>query len=341
MKQIDEQILIQYIDQTLSLSEREAVECWLAADAANQKVLEQLYFTMVASERLQVMQSVNSEAALLRFKNEVRKKEKKQQIRRYLNWCQWVAAVLFIPLLLLSGFFAMQRGKQSAEWLTVKTNPGVVTSVSLPDGSVVWLNGNSELRYPSRFVADKREVELNGEGFFDVTPNKKQPFVVKADQQYQIEVLGTSFNVIAFADEDLIETTLVEGAVKLQIQTPLGQSLVQKLSPNQKAAYQKKGEVVEVTSVNPEYDTAWMNGELIFRNQPMERVLQTLERRYHVKFDIRDESIKQSIITARFKNEQLPQVLDYLKLASGIQYTIHKPTQEESQTNAYRVEITK
>ena len=76
--------------------------------------------------------------------------------------------------------------------------------------------------------------------------------------------------------------------------------------------------MIKVFGVNTEYDTAWKNGEIIFRNHPMDKVLKTLERHYHVVFEVKDNEILKSIITARFKDEQLPQVLEYLKLASGI-----------------------
>jgi hypothetical protein len=93
--------------------------------------------------------------------------------------------------------------------------------------------------------------------------------------------------------------------------------------------------------VNTEYDTAWKNGEIIFRNHPMDKVLKTLERHYHVVFEVKDNEILKSIITARFKDEQLPQVLEYLKLASGIQYAIHKPTVKDSGSGTSVVEISK
>ena len=224
--------------------------------------------------------------------------------------------------------------------LAVRTNPGVVSAFDLPDGSKVWLNANSELRYPSDFNADTRTVELTGQGYFEVTKNAHKPFIVKADKDYSVEVLGTSFNVSAYKDESMIETTLVEGSVKLNVVSG-GKRMTQMLKPNEKAEYQKGAGKIKVFGVNTEYDTAWKNGEIIFRNHPMDKVLKTLERHYHVVFEVKDNEILKSIITARFKDEQLPQVLEYLKLASGIQYAIHKPTVKDSGSGTSVVEISK
>jgi transmembrane sensor len=253
---------------------------------------------------------------------------------------QRAAAVLFIPVFLLSAYLFIQQGQGNVRTLAVRTNPGVVSAFDLPDGSKVWLNANSELRYPSDFNADTRTVELTGQGYFEVTKNAHKPFIVKADKDYSVEVLGTSFNVSAYKDESMIETTLVEGSVKLNVVSG-GKRMTQMLKPNEKAEYQKGAGKIKVFGVNTEYDTAWKNGEIIFRNHPMDKVLKTLERHYHVVFEVKDNEILKSIITARFKDEQLPQVLEYLKLASGIQYAIHKPTVKDSGSGTSVVEISK
>lgn len=253
---------------------------------------------------------------------------------------QRAAAVLFIPVFLLSAYLFIQQGQGNVRTLAVRTNPGVVSAFDLPDGSKVWLNANSELRYLSDFNADTRTVELTGQGYFEVTKNAHKPFIVKADKDYSVEVLGTSFNVSAYKDESMIETTLVEGSVKLNVVSG-GKRMTQMLKPNEKAEYQKGAGKIKVFDVNTEYDTAWKNGEIIFRNHPMDKVLKTLERHYHVVFEVKDNEILKSIITARFKDEQLPQVLEYLKLASGIQYAIHKPTVKDSGSGTSVVEISK
>lgn len=338
--EINEDILLRYIDGKLSEDEASEVKNWRAASPENEKLLEQVYFTTQVASRLRVMKSVNPDEALARFKSKVHKKENRLALRRVLGFMQRAAAVLFIPVFLISAYLLIQQGQGSVRMLAVRTNPGVVSSFSLPDGSKVWLNANSELKYPSDFSAGTRVVELTGQGYFEVTKNPQKPFIVKADKDYSVEVLGTSFNVSAYKDEDMIETTLVEGSVKLDVLAG-GKRLTRMLKPNEKAEFLRGDGDIKVVGVNTEYDTAWKNGEIIFRNHPMEKVLKTLGRHYHVEFDVKDKAILSSMITARFKDEQLPQVLEYLKIASGIQYAIHKPTVKDSETGISVVEISK
>ena len=278
--EINEDILIRYIDGMLTEEEAAEVKNWRAASLENEKLLEQVYFTTQVASRLKVMRTVNPDEALSRFKSRIHKKEKRLALRQVLGVIQRAAAVLFIPVFLLSAYLFIQQGQGNVRTLAVRTNPGVVSAFDLPDGSKVWLNANSELRYPSDFNADTRTVELTGQGYFEVTKNAHKPFIVKADKDYSVEVLGTSFNVSAYKDESMIETTLVEGSVKLNVVSG-GKRMTQMLKPNEKAEYQKGAGKIKVFGVNTEYDTAWKNGEIIFRNHPMDKVLKTLERHYH------------------------------------------------------------
>jgi len=269
--EINEDILIRYIDGVWPEEEAGEVKTGRAASLENEKLLEQVYFTTQVASRLKVMRTVNPDEALSRFKSRIHKKEKRLALRQVLGVIQRAAAVLFIPVFLLSAYLFIQQGQGNVRTLAVRTNPGVVSAFDLPDGSKVWLNANSELRYPSDFNADTRTVELTGQGYFEVTKNAHKPFIVKADKDYSVEVLGTSFNVSAYKDESMIETTLVEGSVKLNVVSG-GKRMTQMLKPNEKAEYQKGAGKIKVFGVNTEYDTAWKNGEIIFRNHPMDKV---------------------------------------------------------------------
>lgn len=339
---IDETILIKYIDGILTESERAEIEAWQAASPENEKILEQLYFTLQVTSRLRVMKSVDPEIALTRLKARICKQKEKNKFRRRLQILQRVAAVLFFPVLILSAYLFLRQGEETFHIVEVRSNPGVISTFELPDGSKVWLNSGSTLKYPTNFKSNFRRVELRGQGYFEVTKNPDKPFIVQADPVYSVEVLGTSFNVLAYEDEDIIETTLVEGSVILNIAQTDGKIISQKLKPNEKAAYKKTSNNLIIKTVNTDYDTAWRNSEIIFRNHPMDQVLKILSRHYNVKFEVKDPDVLNSIITARFKNEQLPQVMEYIKMASGIRYTITKPEIKNDHTLKMSViEITK
>lgn len=329
---MNEDILLQYIDGTLPASGVTAVEEWLAASPENAKLLEQLYFTHEVVKRIKVMRSVDPDQALQRFKTQVRIVNKKARLHRVMSVLQRTAAILFLPVLILSAYLWMQGDKKDVRMVEVHTNPGVVSAFDLPDGSRVWLNAASSLKYPSEFVADNRQVILEGQGYFDVTHDEKKPFIVQAGAAYAVEVLGTTFNIAAYADEDEIETTLIEGSVKVSIHSPNGQPISRKIKPNEKATFTKTTQQLDVSTVNTDYETAWKDGTLVFRNHPMDEVLKVLSRHYHVKFLVKDSVVLNSIITAKFKEEQLPQVMEYLRLASSIKYKIRKPSATSGQT---------
>lgn len=329
---IDENILLKYLDGAQTESEQAEVEEWLAASPENEKVLEQLYFTLQVTNRLHVMESVNPELSLIRFKSRIQKQNKKVSLYRTWSVMQKVAAVLFIPVLVLSAYLFVQVGEKQVRMIEVRTNPGVVSKFELPDGTKVWLNAGSTLSYPENFWPERRLVQLTGQGYFEVTKNPDKPFIVEVDPTYSVEVLGTTFNISAYKDDEIIETTLVEGSVKLNIFAGNGKEVSQILKPNEKAEFFRTTNKLNIESVNADYDTAWRNGEMIFRNNSMGQVLRMLSRHYNVQFDVKDKDVLNSIITARFKDEQLPQVMEYLKLASGVKYKIKKPVMNSDNT---------
>ena len=163
---VDENILIKYLDGTLTDEERTQVDDWVTKSTENEKLLEQVYFTLQVTDRLRVMESVDPEMALVRFKSRVRKQNKKVSFRRSLQFMQRVAAILFIPVLVLSAYFFMQTGKEKVRMVEVRTNPGVVSTFELPDGSKVWLNAGSSLKYPENFWPEFRLVEVTGQDYF-------------------------------------------------------------------------------------------------------------------------------------------------------------------------------
>lgn len=340
---MNEDILIQYIDGTLSAEERAAVESWLASSPRHSRMLEQVYYTLQVVRRADALRQADPEQALQLFKGTLQARKKKTFVRRWLNMASRVAALLFIPLLIASLYLFSRDEKESvAEFREVRTHAGVVSSFRLADGTQVWLNGGSVLKYPTAFTGSVRQVELEGQGYFEVAKDRTKPFIVQVDPAYSLEVLGTTFTVSAYKDDDRIETTLVEGSVKLHTRSLAGVERVDLLKPNEKAAFQKQAGTMEIAAVDPLYETAWKDGMIIFRNHPMAHVLKVLERHYHVRFEVFGEEPLQSIITARFKDETLAQVMEYLRLASCIRYEIRKPAITDEQTLAVPVvEISK
>lgn len=182
---------------------------------------------------------------------------------------------------------------------TLRTLHGMECHIVLSDGTKVHLNAESQLTYPICFNDKERIVQVEGEAYFDVAPDKEHPFIVQTPHT-SIRVTGTSFNVRAYADEEIESTTLISGGVKIS-----SGNEVFELIPNQHYTYNKKTNTNTVTNVNTELYTSWESGSFIFLNVPLENVMSYLSKWYGFKYTFEDETAKQVRIGAslnRYKN---------------------------------------
>ena len=360
---INDELLIRYLTETVTADEKSEVEQWCNISDDNRKTLEQLYFALQASDRLKALQSVNPDRTLRQLKDRIRQKEIASRRRIVLQRLQRVAAVLLLPVAAILLWTLLQRNEAEIpeRYVELRSNPGMVAAFELPDGSKVWLNGGSSLRYPVVFKGKNREVQMSGQGFFEIAHHPQQPFVVRKGETFSLEVLGTAFNLSAYDDENVIETTLVEGSVRLELMQN-GRMVQHVMKPNEKVIYTEnrelesikfspnvqiasvndaKPESIKVATVDPQYDIAWKDHQLLFKNHPMEQVIRTLGRYYNVQFVVKDEKAMDSEITGSFSNEQLPQVMEYLKIASDIRYNIVPATIKNGEMISGIVEIWK
>ncbi|WP_316847875.1 FecR family protein [Pedobacter psychrodurus] len=174
-----------------------------------------------------------------------------------------------------------QPNIQTVTYNTIETPRGGQYQILLPDGTKVWLNAASSLKYPTTFIgADKRQVELKGEAYFEVAHNKAQPFLVITPafktngKAHEVEVLGTHFNINAYADEPAIITTLLVGSVKVNDQL---------LKPGYQSVFENNK--IKISEADPEAAVAWKNGDFVFNGQDGETSLRMLSRWYDVEID--------------------------------------------------------
>ena len=160
----------------------------------------------------------------------------------------------------------------------------------------MYLNSDSELRYPVNFSATSREVELRGEAFFEVVTDPQRPFVVNAEQ-VRVRVLGTSFNVNTY-DKNYIETVLVKGRVGLQME---GNTQEWQIKPNELARYDRKNKTMEVKEVDILPYVTWKEGHFLFKNQSLEKIMDIMARWYDVCVEFQDESIRNLHFTGDIK----------------------------------------
>ena len=224
-----------------------------------------------------------------------------------------VAAILIFGLVLGSTVtYLTSKNKTLSEQLVFETPRGEKSLVKLPDGSEVWLNANSRLVYNS-FSLNHRQVELKGEAFFKVVRNEKAPFVVKTDE-CDVEVLGTTFNVMAYNEFGRKEITLLSGKVNVHID-----GTEQFLKPGQ--ALILKDHKVKIVEVNPVQASGWVENKFNFQNIPLSELMKRLENWYDVDITLNNSTGKEINFTGTFKNEEtIWQVLDAIKVYTPISY---------------------
>lgn len=239
---------------------------------------------------------------------------------RIFNVLSRVAAILFIPLFLGSVwlFYHQQPAVVPMQYAMqeITSPPGVRSQVVLPDGSNVWLNAESTIRFKIPFEPKTRNVEVDGEAFFVVKKDSTRPFEVHSGK-VNVTVLGTKFNYKAFAEDSEVEVVLAEGKVRLTTEgSGKGKEII--MNPGEHAVVDKTTSRTTVSAENIGKYIAWQAGKLVFDDCPLPEMAKKLERWYGIKVNIDDPKIRNYRITTTFENESLHQVLELLALSSPL-----------------------
>lgn len=228
-------------------------------------------------------------------------------------------------------------------WQEITSPPGTRMHVILPDGSNMWLNAGSNLRYGLPFIREIREVELSGEAFFDIINNEQSPFMIKTGNT-SVEVLGTQFNVKARTDENQIQVAIKSGKVKFRFSDNNGINKFSKLLPNDFMEFDKNKKTVVRQNTNIEKYIAWYQNIMVLDNTPITELAKLLEQWYGVKVVISSDDIKRHRFTTTFDNEPLHRVLELLELSTPdirILYTMGKPIEGTKKFSPSVITITK
>lgn len=214
-----------------------------------------------------------------------------------------------------------ERPGTPEEYHVLRVPRGGEYTLVLADGTTVYLNAESELKYPVRFSGDSRKVYLKGEAYFDVERNERMPFTVEA-RGVQVLVLGTSFGVRAYEGEENILTTLVQGKVEVSAD---GQRAG--LIPGQQADFNKKDDRLTVAEVDVELYVGWKDGRLVFDNQPLSFILNELSRWYSFDVVYTNDSLKQIPYSLNIKkHEDIAHVLKFIERTGKVKFEMNKNT---------------
>jgi len=263
------------------------------------------------------------------------------------GWRKWAVAASVVLIATVALLITSTNRKQDLSVKETKALSNMLTAAkgdkiksTLPDGTLVWLNGNSRIEYNANFGREKREIVLTGEAFFDVAHNAAVPLIVHA-KGINITVKGTAFNVKAYPEDSKIEASLIRGSIELTLKKAPGKKIL--LHPNEKitvlndeplaarrsnVADNNDGNVYQLEELKPEEQSklipeiSWVQNKLVFNNEKFEDMIPTLEKWYDVKITVNDEELSQQQFSAVFEKETLEEVLYALHFTYNFRYEL-------------------
>lgn len=248
-------------------------------------------------------------------------------------------------LILIIGFIAILKLSSDSELEsqnTIVTRKGSKSMIILPDGSRVWINDDSKITYGKSFGKESRELKLEGEAYFDVVKDKTRPFIVHT-KTADIKVLGTAFNVKAYADDSNLETTLLRGAVEINIKGDSEQKI--RLKPNEKIIIKSPGQAQttkltdlaepkillinikrSVQDSSMVKETQWVANRLVFEQEKLADIVSVLERWYNVKIDNQVPASLDIKISGTFEHKSIAEIMDSIHAVTGLNYKMQNNT---------------
>lgn len=316
-----------YLEQKTTAAESEQIRGWLINpenDAELRRILGEIWTN--SEIRLK-----GQEPDFNRMLDQVHHQINNHQIRQlkqkalspsFYQLFSRVAAILIIPLLLLSLYFYFNPANSSklasVTFREIYTKPGTRTQINLSDGTRVWLNDGTSFRYPESFSGDKREVFVDGEAYFEVKSNPANPFVVNNPMMNTV-VTGTHFNLNAYSADKYFEATLLEGKISLERNN---QTL--KMKPGEQVQFDSQLEEIVRKTVDPQNASAWVDGKLIFKDEKLGTAIRKLARWYNVEIVLSNPEISSYLLTGTFEDEKLDQTLKLISQALPVSFEFKK-----------------
>lgn len=318
---MNEDLLIRYLTHRCTPVEIKDVDKWVATDQANADWLFEMERIWSLKNELRFSDKKEIEDAYNRFvfslqKDSLEKKIISRKRSLSFSWLKYAVAIFLVGLLSMNLYLMFDE--EEIRMNEIEVPNGQRVSLTLSDGTRVWLNARSKFTYPSAFAAKSRNVKLEGEGFFEVARNSKLPFIVQSDLVF-VRVLGTKFNMKAYRG-DPSSVTLSEGKVEVVANNNAHQMI---LKPNEQTIYTKEAGFVKTQVLNAEIARSWTLGEAAYINKRLDEITSDLERKFGVHIHIKDKSLASEIFTCRFKEgATIEQVLTLLKETRDLDYII-------------------
>jgi transmembrane sensor len=245
-------------------------------------------------------------------------------LTRILKVYQKIAAFLLIPILGLGVLYWFNQYRQvppAVQYAETIAPRGQKSQIVLADGTRVWLNSDTKIKYPNNFNENQRDVYLDGEAFFEVSKNPHKPFFVHTSG-VNVKVLGTKFNVKAYSDEDQIETSLFEGKIDLMAKNPLSENSEEKeMTQGESFSYLKTDGKLTQTLIPREEINGWKKNQLIFKDDTFSNLVKKVERWYDVQVIYDEKQFNDRRLTVElYEGERLDRLMEVIRLALSVNY---------------------
>uniref|UniRef100_UPI003217F7B2 FecR family protein n=1 Tax=uncultured Draconibacterium sp. TaxID=1573823 RepID=UPI003217F7B2 len=314
-----ESLIIAQLDGEITDLEKEYLYQWISKSPANAKFYTQTKDLWEAS-LADVSRIAETSREWERFSRRIVANPKKKKTLRFSSPWYRVAAILIIGLL-LANLLVPNFQKEDQVLVTSVAPEGSISQTILPDGTMIYLNAGSEIKYDVNFNRNKREVYVNGEAWFDVQKNKDKPFVVHTPF-YDVQVLGTQFNVKSYEDDETVTATLEEGSIKILSTDNLKLKEDITLKPGEQLVYYKSTRKLLRNKVDTRLFSSWKDNKLIFLEMSFGELLKLLERKYGVDIEVSDKSILDGHYSGTIKNETIMEILKIIQHTHDIQFSI-------------------
>lgn len=322
---IDE-LIIAYLTKEINTVDFNELKAWIAASPENERFFlqqQELWFSVISEKEDVTFDKVN---AFEQFRSRI--KERQNSIVKRQRYFQistlWRYAAVVATVFTISGFsywWGARHIKGKFSKIVVEAPIGSRSKLCLPDGSLVWLNAGTSIVYSQGFGVDNREIELTGEGYFEVKQNEQTPFFVKT-KSLQVKVLGTKFNFRDYPEDKEAIVSLSEGKVSVINLVKVGGGIF--LNPNERAVLNKKNERILVEQAIAANAAEWKDGYLFFDEELLPDIVKELERSYNVKIQITNDSLKSFRFYGNFvrREQSITEVLNALASTGRIKYTM-------------------
>lgn len=325
--------IIKFITGNLEGQEAKDARTWINADEANKHEFIRLKnIHAFASGGKHILQIDDDFLQLNQQINQKPKPSKLLIFRKYLKYAAILITALFIGFSASEVRYIFPSIAENELANEFYAPEGQISEFTLSDGTRVWLNSGTRIKVPVSFSAKHRILSMEGEAFFQVAKDPLHPFFVNT-KELSIKVMGTSFNVSAYASEEKSEITLIDGRVGIK---EINGERLAKLIPGQQLMYEKAtgAKVKREVDIIP-YE-AWRDGKMIFKDRTLEYISERLERWYNVEIDFNDQKVSHIKFTGTIlKNKPLSQVLEVITLSAPIRFDIKVKPNEKNEVTLY------